>query len=46
MVLICFSQIREVFETFDTDGSGEIDVDELFVVWRVRCDSVNADLTK
>jgi len=27
-------QIREVFETFDTDGSGEIDVDELYIAMR------------
>ena len=27
-------QIREVFETFDADGSGEIDVDELFIAMR------------
>jgi hypothetical protein len=27
-------QIREVFETFDQDGSGEIDVDELYIAMR------------
>jgi Ca2+-binding EF-hand superfamily protein len=31
---LCSGQVREIFETFDADGSGEIDVDELFFAMR------------
>ena len=31
-----------MFETFDTDGSGEIDVDELYIAMRAMNDPFNS----